>query len=533
MSILDDLGIAKCTINYGKESSFTGNPVLGASVSVVARAVGVSNTMTLVWDASGDVFSGYEDTFSSDTTGSGLIELPQTGQDGFVQYTSTGKVAVRDWYYSLKRTSRLGQQSLTRVYNFQIPAGVTSIDLDRLPEDAAVTIGPTSTAVPLVESVNGRTGAVTLLTPLPVNRDGKGIYDPRANYYQPTEGQPLRRWQRALASARAGRGQAKLCIVGDSIVWGQYASPAAYSDGWVARLRDLFDRDLGASGGTGVVWAWNNFVGTTWRLDDTRVSWGGGDQNGYGPFTVAANRLSGGLVDTFTPDRPVDAFRVYYIKQTTAIGGTFTTQVDAQAPVTRTSGGATENVVGILDINAGILGTHTLTIANPSNNLYVVGMEGLVTGKGVAVTGAGAPGYQTGNYNAASADGQASWQFITAGVAPDLTVFGFGHNEYLNNVALTIQHDALTTAIQRAQAAGSDVLLMTTVPALDQTKLPPQTEVDKLRYTLADELGVPVLDLANRWVSAAASAGLYYDNVIHPNNNGYADIAAALYQAIR
>lgn len=370
---------------------------------------------------------------------------------------------------------------------------------------------------------------------------GTGRFDPLTGIYVPDSitTPPLMKWHKALAKARAGTRTAKLLVSGDSVVFGQYATPASYSGSAVYRLRSLIDTAMGGGAGSGVIWFWTTFAGVAWRDDDTRVVYdSAAEQTGYGPFALSCLSFHDSASFTFSPDTECDGFNIYYIKQTDANVGTaklMTVQIDSGPGTTYSTGGAaTENSVGVLSVSAGTLDTHTLTVTgnDASAKIYVIGVESTVSGgAGVQTTGCGAPGKQLSTYNAASADGAASWQYLTDGIAPDLTVIQFGHNEYLNQIAIATQLSDLTTAVERAQAGGSDVLLLTTVPNSSTSLTPSQADVDGARYTIADQLNVPVLDLGWWWQSYASDTGLYA-NGTHPDNSGYQSMAELLYAAV-
>lgn len=157
MGLLTDLGIATATITYGKDSSFAG-VAAATTIKVTPRGLG-GVPLALVWDASGDVFQSFQDSSSAAPNVVGQIILPQTGQTGFL---SDGE-AYKDWYYEAVVTSTVdGQPGRERTYRFQIPAGVTALDIDRLPREGAVVTPPVSAPLPVVSSVDGQTGPVDL-----------------------------------------------------------------------------------------------------------------------------------------------------------------------------------------------------------------------------------------------------------------------------------------------------------------------------------------------------------------------------------
>lgn len=157
MASLEDAGIAVCTVTYSKGASFAG---VDAAAKIQITPRGASGTsLVLVWDATGDTFQSFEDSTAADAGDAGTIVIPQTGQDGFL----LNGQPYRDWYYDAFVTSTVaGQPDIQRRYEFQIPAGTTALEIDRLPQDGGPILSPTAGTIPVVTSVNGQSGAVTI-----------------------------------------------------------------------------------------------------------------------------------------------------------------------------------------------------------------------------------------------------------------------------------------------------------------------------------------------------------------------------------
>lgn len=146
MSLLTDLAIPTCRVSFGKEASFAGTQAK-VSIAVTAKALGVAGPLDLRWIATGDLLSSFIDQATTDAGEAGFIDLPQSGQDGFAR----GTQLFKDWYYYAEVSRSIGAAVLPpRKYRFQIPAGVTALDLDALDEDGQVTAQPAVAPIPVV-----------------------------------------------------------------------------------------------------------------------------------------------------------------------------------------------------------------------------------------------------------------------------------------------------------------------------------------------------------------------------------------------
>lgn len=351
-------------------------------------------------------------------------------------------------------------------------------------------------------------------------------YDPRTGLYN-AHGGNMAKWRKALAKARAGVKSARLGVNGDSIVFGQYGTPAAFQAGWPARLRKMFDDRLGVRAGTGVHWCFQSY-----RSDDTRVVYTGAtDVSGYGPFAKSCVSLQGANSITFGPV-DCDSFTVYYLSQS-GTGKTMGLSIDGGAVQNVNTGGGAGNAPATATITAASYGAHTLTITAVASIVYVVGFEGIVAGgKGVNVTGCGYPGLAAANFITSAGDATpTTHQFPLVHAAPDLTMIAFGANEWLGDQAVATFLANLQTAVGLVPVT-SDVMLVTSVPN-NKTTGPTGTQAayDNQMWALADTLDIPVLDLSARWGTRAADPSIYFDNT-HPNNVGYYDIAAMAFDAL-
>ena len=141
------VGIETCEITIGPFTTFRGEPVTGF--------VSITPSRALVWTATGTPILPKQEQIALDATGSGSIRLPCTDQDGF---SDGAGHAVKDWTYTVE--CRLAGAPNPPASAFQVPSGPASMDLD-LSVPVSSSTGVT-VALPVVLSVNGQTGNVTI-----------------------------------------------------------------------------------------------------------------------------------------------------------------------------------------------------------------------------------------------------------------------------------------------------------------------------------------------------------------------------------
>lgn len=357
-------------------------------------------------------------------------------------------------------------------------------------------------------------------------------FSPRTSAYNVTPSS-FRKWNRALADQAVGIAPARLNMYGDSITFGSTDLPANPYRDTPAQIRKMLTTRYG-NAGTGVVYFIDHTGGSK---PDPRITETGNWVRSptMGPYTYSTMRSPSGGTATFTfaPEVPVDAFNLHLIKLTA--GGDFTYQIDGGAAVTVSSANAT-NISTVMNIPAGSLGTHTLTLNIPSTiDYYHYGVEGVAgTTTGVRVTRCAKGGAEASTLAGSSTAYNASRTVAFDLAVPHLSVFEFGMNEYLQQRdPATVYKPNMQILIDKAKALGSDVLLVVTTPDGTAAKTIPQSEYAKIMYDLADENNLPLIDLQHRWASYAVSNPLgYYSDPTHPGGAGYYDRARALFDVL-
>jgi hypothetical protein len=343
------------------------------------------------------------------------------------------------------------------------------------------------------------------------------------------------RWRAGLARARAGGAAAHLlCGPGDSTTLGTGSnggtSGRIVSATYPGRLQTM----LGQAGrygtsregalffafeGTGTP-APRHTLGTGWAA--------GGPANSMQAAAGAAGTLD------ITPTVNVDTFVVYYVRW--GGGSTLSAVVDSGSAVTQSSNGS--NALGIWTIAAGSPGAHVLHLSSTgTGTAYIRGWEAYdsTNPAGVRVTRYGDAG-ATATSNYPSGGGYDGVDGLVA-LTPDLSIACLGVNDAFGSISLPTYKAAMRRISLALLAGNSSVMLMAQWQPNNSWNNALQWPLFvQAQYELADELGIPLLDLTARYnVPSAANQnpyGLFQDNV-HPNPSGHADWAAAVAQVIQ
>lgn len=386
------------------------------------------------------------------------------------------------------------------------PRGRPAKEKSGSPGSARLLLGVTAAAVVAVAAFIALGGAKPATAP-PTPAAGTGA-SPRA----PTT---LPRWQAALAS-----GTARLTVYGDSI---SEDSPSR-AGAWPSLLQKLLGSRIGVATGTGVILLTPNSVS-----EDRRVTYSGKWSNSPHGIDGAAREAVGPGSDlVFRPATAGDRFIIYY--RTGPLWGTFTYQVDGSPPVGVNATVPTNGVASVsipLTNGAG----HTLTIRSPADGLTVditaVALFNGATGLRLANLSVSDAG--TAMFN--PPQGIAS---CFAPVRPDLSVIFLEADDYDRQTPVATYKRNLDAAIGQARLTG-DVLLVTSIPELPGSHPTRLSGYTAVLNTLARENHVALLDLSKEWGSFArgVSRGRYQDNMTRPSAKGAAEIARAVYAAIR
>jgi lysophospholipase L1-like esterase len=320
-------------------------------------------------------------------------------------------------------------------------------------------------------------------------------------------------WGAAYERAVAGVGQAHIVCVGDSLSQGFYTAEPYYLNGWVGRISTELASRTGATPGTGVLPVYEEF-----EFVDARTSVTGSWSTFAGGFFTQGRSASASATFVLGPVT-CSAFRVTYA--TESDGGAWTATVDAGTPENYTSNGAAS--IATVDIDAGGVGSHTLTIT-ATNRCYLVAVEAIsLPLQGVKVSRIGR-GSQETSALIANLDAKSSLSAFRS-MSADLVIIEFGLNEANNGTTTATFEANLGALIDEAKAIGASVLVLAAPPP--NTSFISEATWNTFRASMqsvATTKSVGFLDMADYWFSYAANAPYFFDNV-HPNSAGHVDMA--------
>lgn len=388
-----------------------------------------------------------------------------------------------------------------------------------------------------VTSVAGRTGVVTLATADVANLDtrlGQG-----GPFYGLTP-QNFRKWRKALARVRTGEGYAKLLCVGDSLTQGGsalYGTNPVFRNNWPHKLQIMMNAyyaptQIGlCSGGKGDQGLDTRFtLGTGW-------SWAA---SGVG-FATHSLQSTGGTAGTmaYAPGYACDTADIYY-KVHNSNQGNSSVSVDGGSSTTLTGVG-TPSRVQKTTITFTLGSAHVITLTGAtggvgSGNFDLIGIDAYDSTTPcvrVGLLGRSSSKVDDWRFNGYPGSGFQSLDSLAA-AQPDLTIINLGVNDAGAAVSLASYISGMAEIIQVAQLTG-DVLLTGVIPSNNST-----TEALELSYSsagipqLATTYGCGVVDWNARWgtFASANAAGLMVDN-LHPTGIGYADMAQAIFNALK
>jgi lysophospholipase L1-like esterase len=348
------------------------------------------------------------------------------------------------------------------------------------------------------------------------------------------------KWRQALGRVRSGTGSAKLLCAGDSTTWGARsgASNSPQNGSYPAFLANLFNSYYAPSA-IGLAVA-NPATGASGGLVDTRwgvgSGWTYGSAYGFGK-DAAFNSGSATTALTFTPGVNCDSFDIYFLQSATV--GKFYASIDGGAStlVTTTTGGTL--AIGKVNIPASAAGTaHVLSItpASSADRCYISAAEArLSTAKQIYVGNAGVCGSTSVDW--ADATGYNALGAIKT-YAPDLTLLMLGINDSQTTVNTSpAQWQTNMQAVIGAAQVSGDVIVMSVVPSqvgYNAYQASVELQYKALTQAMAVSTGCGYIDINSRFVDyvTANAAGWMADGV-HPTAPGYADLAGAVFTALR
>lgn len=341
----------------------------------------------------------------------------------------------------------------------------------------------------------------------------------------------LPRSKAAAAKVRKGTGNLRLLVGGDSTTRGYGAAGDAttYQKGYPPKLSARLNQsDLMLPS------TWQGFFGssrsTSYASLDSRVAVSGGFAS-----VVNSPSLGGGWwactatgTMTFTPTQDCDTFTIWYLCYNT---GSFTVNLDGGSTL------STVNVTGSSSIHSvtvtGTLGAHGLNIVWVSGTVQILGVEAYDSAtKQICVINAGSSGSNSSNWATNTAAYTSGNAIVT--IDPDVFLFCIGINDYTDAITAATTLTNISTLIAPIKTAGIDVILKTPVPSAvsARTRAVQQTYNDAI-VAAATANNCPVIDTWTRFGTQEAmnTLGLYADT-LHPNELGYLDDAAGVFNAL-
>lgn len=335
---------------------------------------------------------------------------------------------------------------------------------------------------------------------------------------------------KALTKTRAGLARAlsftdyaNIVTIGDSITAGAIASGApatgANWNAWPSVMnRWLVARGL-PDGGNGWVPA-ASALNATNGWDARWVFVGSWSQNADGFYGNYVSSLAAGVTATFTSDRQGKTVALAYLDSS----GPFTYSVDGAAAVTVTPGGT--SAVKTISVTVGALATHSIKVTAGNAAATKILAAAVLNTAGVIVSNFGISGSRSQDWLPSLAWNRPLPALLALNPAPDLFIYEPQIVNDFTSSTTPAQCLANVVAIITAlRATGADVVLcLVPRPALGWASDAAWTPYRQVVYTAADQFGLPVLDLGERWVDYATAQPLgMMSDTVHPSIRGYAD----------
>lgn len=346
----------------------------------------------------------------------------------------------------------------------------------------------------------------------------------------------LTKWRVALGKMRGNSTyRPRILCIGDSTTWGLNSNGAATGDMmtycYPTQLTNLLNA-AGISAQTDSV-----FGGSTGgsRLDkDGRVT-------NAGAWALAADTTSGWTISgrfytastsgnlSFVPYKQTDTFKVWYISETgNGVLGYNINGSGAGTVDTALNNGTIQTIT-----TTASLGTNTLNLSWSSGGaVKVIAIEGYNSAtEQVSVMNCGWGGSK-------AADWTGTTNFFSPlnvidTFAPDLTLINLGVNDLGPATPVATYKSSLQTLITECLLYGDVALVAFTPISIANKDLATQSTYIDALYELGVTNSIPVIDLWRRFVSYEIMnpLGMYFD-VLHPNGNGYADMAQGVFNVI-
>lgn len=375
-------------------------------------------------------------------------------------------------------------------------------------------------------STNPVTGRISL------SAGGSFVYGRNLQY-------PMRYWQRAVARVKAGKANATIACIGDSITAGSMADGV---NPWTANkplsypsaLASVLSGSYGISTCTGSVISDNSttpHAGTVPQYDPRvtfGANWGasGAASTAGGQMIYSVSSALGTLAAetfTFTPIASFDTVEVFWFRNTTT--STFT--IDCGGAVLATCAGGSPSVQKtVVTKTAGIGPINIIRTVAAGSVAAIVGINTyLSTTKTANVLNMGASAATTTVWN--SVAGVYAPLNVLPQYAPDLSVICLGINDAILNASTATIIANLSAIITVAQTTGDVVLVVPNAVDTSITSTINQANMQSAIYQVSATYGINVVDINQRWSGYTTSNTLGYmsSDKTHPVQIGYQDIA--------
>lgn len=538
-------GVSLATITVGSVIDFFGEST-DISVTVTPVLGGDGKAKHIVHADTGHVLLIRSRLVQGSPGGPVSFDVPHVDQPGFVD--SAGN-AISNWAYSATVVyGKAKDDKWTKV--FQPMVGQDLLDLDLIP-DGNIT-APVSAPLADVTSVNGQTGAVTLLEASPENVEAalpnrltetelsatiaSGVAEGTAGLASKTEVPALYAQtfepvvESALLNGRAALANwentpAKWLLVGDSLTYGWNVSQVSKRYASVA-ARTLRARLGNAPGMEFIAAAVESpSYPSPWTVTGTPA------KSGFGPARFA-HGLSAGNSQSITVTGKT--MNVWFTKSNT--GGIFNVTVDGGAPVPvdtiRSSAGFDDGYFTTIDL--GTDGQHTIVVSHASGGrAEFTGIEVFTTEsktKGLHVYVAGRPGYKTSDYGA---PGGSNYGKAVQTINPNIITYALGVNDYAANVDPEVFGANVRTHLAGFRTWTTSKPSFVLIPVQLRTgtfTYPWQAYVDEMHQIAAEFTDVAVLDMSIRLPDVATDTLALYDDHVHYTDKGAALFGSTLAQ---
>lgn len=327
-------------------------------------------------------------------------------------------------------------------------------------------------------------------------------------------------WTTAVDRVRSGLGSARLHFYGDSLTWGSASTQPYDTNAFPERVRAALAATVP-----------NTKVGVVFPVASSTSRYvlsGTWTQSAQFGIANAASILgqSGAGSAIFGPFT-CDTFRVWYPTNTGL--GDFDWAVDGVVGGTVSTNAAAN--VTYVDLPAGALGSHTLTLSNATGTLYIYGVEAR-SGAGLYVARGGVGGTTSGSW-ATNASFLNSIRAAFVSQPADLYVIELGVNDWYQQISPATFATNMTTIVNAAKAAGGSVLL---VAAPTPNTAPITTETNPWSSYVAQIAAVAVATGVS-WCAmdnllGARKNSLLYTDGIHWTDALHSEVATALATAL-